>query len=159
LADALRAAGVVIETPPDIQAKLWEKLVFIAPVSGLGAVTRANIGELRQSPSTRPLLQQLMEEVVAVACARGIRFREDLITRTLAFVDGLPASATPSMQRDIAAGRPSELEEMIGAVVRLGDQVGVRTPAMNSVYTSLLPQELSVRRDLLRSTATELRRP
>jgi 2-dehydropantoate 2-reductase len=145
LADALRAAGVVVETPPDIQAALWEKLVFIAAVSGVGAVTRAYIGEFRKCLPARQLLQQLMEEVVTVAHARGIRLREDLVTRTLAFVESLPASGTASMQRDIADGRPSELEEIVGAVVRLGDQRGVPTPGMDYVYASLLPQEQRAR--------------
>jgi 2-dehydropantoate 2-reductase len=45
------------------------------------------------------------------------------------------------MQRDLADGRPSELEAIIGAVVRFGDQAGVPTPAMDYVYASLLPQE------------------
>jgi 2-dehydropantoate 2-reductase len=145
LADALRAAGVVVETPPDIQAALWAKLVFVAAVSGAGAVARATIGEVRECPPARHLLSQLMEEVVAVAHARGIRLGEDVIPRTLAFVESLPASETASMQRDIVDGRRSELEYIIGAVVRLGDQTGVSTPTMDCVYASLLPQELRAR--------------
>jgi 2-dehydropantoate 2-reductase len=157
LGDALLAAGVVIETPPNIQGVLWEKLVFIAAASGAGAVARATIGEVRQCPPARQILQQLMEEVVAVACSRGIRFSEDVVTRTLAFVERLPANGTFSMQRDIADGKLSELEEIIGVVVRFGDQGGVPTPAMDCVYASLLPQELRARRGLIRSTDVELR--
>jgi 2-dehydropantoate 2-reductase len=153
LADALRAAGVVIETPPDIQVALWEKLVFIAGMSGAGAVARAPIGEVRQCPPARQLLQQLMEEVAAVARALGIRLSEDIVTQTIGFVDSLPASGTASMQRDIADGKPSELEEIIGAVVRFGDQRGVPTPVMDCVYASLLPQELRARKNPMTSTA------
>jgi 2-dehydropantoate 2-reductase len=145
LADALRAAGVVVETPPDIQAALWAKLVFIAAISGAGAVARATIGEVRECPPARQLLSQLMEEVVAVAHAGGIRLEQDVIRRTLAFVESLPASGTASMERDIVAGRPSELEEIIGAVGRLGDQRGVPTPTIDCVYACLLPQELRAR--------------
>lgn len=145
LADALRAAGVVVETPPDIQAALWAKLVFIAAISGAGAVAGATIGEVRECPPAHQLLSQLMEEVVAVAHARGIRLGDDVIPRTLAFVDSLPARGTASMQRDIAEGKRSELEEIIGAVVRLGDQRGVRTPMMECIYASLLPQERRAR--------------
>jgi 2-dehydropantoate 2-reductase len=141
LAEALKAAGVTVQTPPDIQAALWEKLIFIAAVSGTGAVTRSTIGEVRACPPARELLRHLMEEVVAVAPSRGIRLPEDVIARTMAFVDDSPADGTASMQRDIAAGRPSELEAIIGAVVRFGDQAGVPTPAMDYVYASLLPQE------------------
>jgi len=137
---------VVVETPPDIQAALWKKLVFIAAVSGAGAVARATVGEIRECPPARRLLQKLMEEVVAVAHARGIPLGEDVIARTLAFVESLPTGGTTSMQRDIADGKRSELEEIIGAVVRLGNQRGVQTPTMECIYASLLPQELRARR-------------
>jgi 2-dehydropantoate 2-reductase len=112
LVDALQAAGVVVKTPPDIEPALWEKLVFIAAVSGVGAVTRSTIGEVRNCPPARRLLQQLMEEVVTVARARGVQLGEDLVARTSAFVESMPAGGTSSMQRDIAGGRPSELEEI-----------------------------------------------
>jgi 2-dehydropantoate 2-reductase len=141
LADALAAAGVVLETPKDMRAALWEKLIFIASLSGLGAVARATAGELRGSPPTRALLQQLMEEVAAVGRSRGVQLSADIVSRTLAFVDSIPAGATASMQRDIADGKPSELEAIIGAVVRFGHSSGVPTPAMQYVYASLLPQE------------------
>jgi 2-dehydropantoate 2-reductase len=49
------------------------------------------------------------------------------------------------MQRDIADGKPSELEAIIGAVVRFGKAGGVPTPAMRYVYASLLPQEQRAR--------------
>ena len=145
LADALAAAGVVVQTPLDIQAALWEKLLFIAAVSGTGAVARAAIGEVRNCPPTRELCLQLMREVEAVARARNIRLDEDVVPRTLAFVDSLPTAGTASMQRDITAGKPSELEAIVGAVVRFGDSLGVPTPTMNYVYASLLPQEWHAR--------------
>ena len=146
LAEALKTAGVTVQTPPDMKAALWEKLLFIAALSGTGAVARSTIGEVRGSPQTRELLRQLMEEVAAVARGRGIRLSEDVVSRTLAFVDASPADGTASMQRDMAAGRPSELEAVVGAVVRFGDLAGVPTPAMDYVYASLLPQEARTRR-------------
>jgi 2-dehydropantoate 2-reductase len=146
LVEALKAAGVTVQTPPDIHAALWEKLLFIAALSGTGAVARSTIGEMRSCPPTRELLQQLMEEVAAVARSRSIRLSEDVVKQTLAFVDASPADGTASMQRDVAAGKPSELEAIIGAVVRFGDQAGIPTPAMDYVYASLLPQENRARK-------------
>jgi 2-dehydropantoate 2-reductase len=145
LAEALGESGVVVETPADMQAALWQKLVFIAGVSGVGAVARATIGEIRQSSPTRKLLREVMEEVCAVAVARGIRLKGDVAGQTLAFVETIPSAGTASMQRDIAEGKPSELEAIIGAVVRFGDQAGVATPAMDYIYASLLPQERRAR--------------
>ena len=83
------------ETPPEIQAALWKKLVFIAAVSGAGALARATIGEIRECPLARRLLQQLMEEVVSVADARGVQLGEDAIARTLAFVESVRLCSIP----------------------------------------------------------------
>lgn len=141
LFDALRAAGVNVQRAADIQSALWEKLLFIAGVSGVGAVSRANVGEVRHSQPTRVLLQQVMEEVAAVARKRGVRLPDDIVTRTLAFIDVMPKEGTASMQRDIADGRPSELEAIMGSVVRFGKAAGVPTPATSFIYAALLPQE------------------
>ena len=62
-----------------------------------------------------------------------------------------PASTT-SLQRDIAEGRPSELEEQIGVVVRIGSEVRVEVPIHTFVYDSLLPGELQARGQVPRSS-------
>ena len=148
-AERLRAAfaraGVTAEVPPDVQVALWVKFLFIASFSGVGAVTRAPAGVLRTLPETRHMLEQAMAEVLAVARARGIALQEESIPRTMALVDNLPPDGTASMQRDVMAGRPSELESQNGAVVRLGQQVGVATPLHTFIYRSLLPLELRAR--------------
>ncbi|HUG53961.1 MAG TPA: 2-dehydropantoate 2-reductase [Vicinamibacteria bacterium] len=146
LRSAFQAAhGVSVAVPGDITAALWDKFLFIAPVSAVGAVTRAAAGELRTVPETRALLEQAVRETWTVGRARGVALREDAVARTLAFVDGLPAQGTASMQRDIMEGRPSELEYQIGAVVRLAAQVGVPVPASTFLYASLLPAERRAR--------------
>lgn len=145
LRQAFLRAGVKAEVPPDIQAAMWEKFLFIASLGGVGAVTRAPVGVLRSLPQTRQMLLQAMEEIVAVAQARGIALAGDAVDRAMAFVDSLPPGATASMQRDILEGRPSELEAQNGAVVRLGREVGVATPLHTFLYHSLLPQERRAR--------------
>ena len=86
-----------------------------------------------------------MHEVLAVAQARGIALPADALHTTMALVDSVPPEATVSMQRDIMAGRPSELDAQIGAVVRLGQATGVATPLHAFIYGSLLPLELRAR--------------
>jgi 2-dehydropantoate 2-reductase len=143
-----RARGVTAETLADVRAELWRKFLFIASVSGLGAVTRAPIGVLRGRPETRELLERAMREVLAVARAHGVALPEEAVSETLAFTDALPAEGTTSMQRDIVAGRPSELEAQSGAVVRLGQEKGVATPVHEFLYRSLVPLELQARGDV-----------
>jgi 2-dehydropantoate 2-reductase len=134
-----------VDNPENMRAALWEKLMFIAGVSGTGAVTRSNVGEMRSCPPTRGLLVGILEEVASVARASGVPLAGDAVERAMAFVDSMGPASTASMQRDIAEGRPSELEAIIGVVVRLGRESGVATPATGFVYASLLPQERRAR--------------
>ncbi|HEX3233055.1 MAG TPA: 2-dehydropantoate 2-reductase [Gemmatimonadales bacterium] len=140
-----RCRGVTAEALEDVRAELWRKFLFIASVSGVGAVTRAPIGVFRSRPETRALLERAMREVLAVARAHGVALPDDTVEETLAFTDTVPAEGTASMQRDLIAGRPSELEAQSGAVVRLGREKGVPTPVHESFYRSLVPLELRAR--------------
>lgn len=142
---AFRRSGIRTENPPDITAAIWEKFLFIAAVGGVGSVARAPLGAVRERPETRAMLEGAMREVLAVAVARGVRLDAGAVERTLAFLDTLPADGTSSMQRDIAEGRPSELESLSGAVVRLGKESGVPTPIHAFIQGSLVPQELAAR--------------
>lgn len=134
-----------MEIPADIQAALWEKFLFIVSWGGVGAVTRAPIGVLRTVPEVRQMLEQAMHEIFAVALARNIALPENVIGKTMAFVDRLPPDGTASLQRDLVEGKPSELASWNGAVVRLGQEVGVATPLHAFIYHSLLPLELRAR--------------
>jgi len=66
----------------------------------------------------------------------------DIIGKTLAFIDAGAPDIKPSMQRDLEAGRTSELESLIGVVVRLGNERGVATPVMRLAYALLKPAHL-----------------
>ena len=77
--------------------------------------------------------------------ARGAALDDDLVERTMGFVDSLPEAGTASLQRDIADGRPSELDAWSGAVVRLGRESGVEVPVHTFIYETLLPAEKRAR--------------
>jgi 2-dehydropantoate 2-reductase len=143
-----RAEGVTPEIPPDVRVAMWEKFLFIAALSGVGAVTQAPVGVLRSLPETRQMLEEAMEEILTVAQARDVALPRATIAETMTFINGLPADGTASMQRDVMAGRPSELEAQNGAVVRLGREAGVETPLHTFIYRSLLAQELRARGQL-----------
>ena len=145
LVDTLGAAGIDAVVADDISAALWEKFLFISSFGGVGAVTRSPVGAFRAVPESRALLVSAMEEVAALARARGIRLAPDAVDRALATLDRLPADATASMQRDIQAGRPSELGDQTGAVMRLARESSVPVPAHAFILASLLPQEQAAR--------------
>ncbi len=148
LRSAFERAGVRAENPADIRAALWEKFIFVVPYGGVGALTRAPAGVVRSLPGTRRLLERGMQEILAVARARRVALAEDVVLKTFGLLDGLAPDSTTSLQRDIVAGRRSELDAWSGAVVRLGREAGVETPLHEFVYDSLLPSELRARGEL-----------
>lgn len=140
--DILSSTDATVELVPDITRILWTKFVFIASVSALGCLTRATFGEYRDVPEARAVLTEAIEEVAGVAKAQSIELDPDITEKTLAFIDSSAAGIKPSMQRDVEAGRRSELESMIGVVVRLGRELGTPTPVMSLAYSVLKPAEL-----------------
>jgi 2-dehydropantoate 2-reductase len=133
--------GVAAKISDDIRAALWDKFLFIAPFSAVGAVTRQPAGAWRHVPETRAMLGAAMAEVAALARARGVTLPEDAVERTIGFTDRLPEDATASMQRDLLDGKPSELEAQTGAIVRLARECGVPVPANTFLYAALRPGE------------------
>jgi 2-dehydropantoate 2-reductase len=127
------ATGITVEMSDDISKILWTKFVFISSISALGSLTRATIGEYRQVPETREVLIEAIREVAAVAKAKGVKLDEDVVDKTLEFIDNAGPDMKTSMQRDVEEGKLSELESMIGVVSRLSKGSDVPTPVMSVV--------------------------
>ncbi len=89
-----------------------------------------------------------IREVFDVALAIGVDIAEKNVESIINFMDQLPPDGTASMQRDIMEGRPSELNEQCGAVVRYGEKGGVQTPVNRFIYYSLLPLERKARGEI-----------
>jgi 2-dehydropantoate 2-reductase len=142
---AFARAHVDVAVPDDVRTALWEKLLFVVPFGSVGAVARAPIGVLMKTPETRALIARGIDEAEAVARAHGVPLAADVAPRTIAALDSLTPSGTSSLQRDVAAGKPSELDAWTGAVVRLGAERGVPTPVHSFVYSSLLALERRAR--------------
>jgi 2-dehydropantoate 2-reductase len=134
------SAGLNASIPDDINVALWQKFLFIAAYSGVGALHRVPVGVVRTNPEARNQIVQAMEEIQTLAQARGINLPSDTIEKSLAGIDGLPENATSSMQRDIMEGKPSELESQTGAVVRMAKESKVEVPVNEFLYETLKGQ-------------------
>ncbi|MDE2652476.1 MAG: 2-dehydropantoate 2-reductase [Gemmatimonadota bacterium] len=145
LVAAFVQAGVDAEIPPDIDAALWHKFLFVCSLGGVCAVCRMPLGPVRANPASRDLLRRAMEEIAAIAAARGITLPPDAVDRALEIFDSFPPEGTSSLQRDIAAGIPSELDAWNGAAVRIGAESGVPTPVHSFIHAALLPSEMAAR--------------
>ena len=84
---AFEQAGVKVEVPSDIHKALWDKFLFVTSFGGVGAVTRVPIGVVRTVPETRRLLEQCMQEVLALARARRVALANTVVADTMALVD------------------------------------------------------------------------
>lgn len=149
LAEVLSSTGANVEVTDNILKLLWTKFVFIASISGIGSLTRLEIGDYRAVSETRALLVSLMREVETVAGASGVVLDGDVIERALALVDSVAPNIKPSMQRDVEAGHRSELESMIGVIGRRGRKLDIATPVADMVYAALVPIELKARNKLI----------
>ena len=145
LLEAFKNTGITMEPSEDIGKVLWTKLVFITAVSSLGSLTRLPLGDYRSIPEARELLSGIMKEVEAVARAQHVNLDADVVEKWLGFIDNSAPQIKASMQLDVEAGHRTELESMIGVVSRKGQELGVPTPAVDFVYASLLPVELTAR--------------
>ena len=137
-ADAFRSAGVETVVSDDIRRVTWEKFVFLSALSGLTALTRKPIGEVRANPATRSLLLEALREAVAVARAEGAGLDDAFAQKQLETIDSLPAGMLSSMAQDLLRGRRLELPWLSGAVVRRAEKHGLRVPAHQAIQAALI---------------------
>src|SRR5436853_3676582 len=130
IAGAFRDAGVDARASDRIEVALWQKFVFLAGVAAACGLARSPIGPLRVAPLGRRLLQRAIEEIVAVARARGIALPDGEVARVMGVIDGLPPGMKPSFLVDLEAGGPTELEILSGAVSRFAEEAGI-APAIH----------------------------
>lgn len=136
---ACERAGIEAAISDDIEAAIWSKFAFLAPISGMTALTRLTVGSIRGEPETRAMFRDALDEVVAVAQAKGVHLPADIADQHMARFDGLPGEFGSSMLYDLTHGKRLELEWLSGAVVRLGCELGVATPVNAAVYRALKP--------------------
>jgi 2-dehydropantoate 2-reductase len=126
-ADLINRSGVEVRLDGSEAEVLWAKLARQAPVAAATALTQRPIGELRGDPEWRRRLQEAVDESCAVAAREGVSLTPEAQWE---IIDAMPPLLTSSTARDVAAGRPSELDAITGAAVRAGRRLGVPTPAL-----------------------------
>jgi 2-dehydropantoate 2-reductase len=139
LVAAGRASGIDIERVGDIERALWEKLVFLAALSGTTCLARQPVGVVRADPELRATLTEAMREVWTLARARGVAVPDGFVERQLTFVDALPPQMRPSLLLDLTEGRRLEAPWLSGAVVRMAADAGIDVPVMRTLYAALKP--------------------
>lgn len=137
LVAAFADAGFDHKLADDITRAIWEKFIFLSSLSGLTSLCRQPAGPIRENPDSRALFEAAIHETTAVGRAEGVALPDHTESKTISFLDGLPAVMKASMLHDLEAGRRLELPWLSGEVVRLGKKHGIPTPVHAAVLGAL----------------------
>lgn len=102
-------------------------------MAGCGLYFGANAAEMQKPGAERELFSELISEIETLAAAMGIKYEKSLVKINLDILDALSPDASTSMQRDIAAGKQSEIDGLIYEFVRLADKYGLSLPAYRKI--------------------------
>ena len=128
--ERLAQSGITSRALPDETTLLWSKLVFLAPMALTTSAAAAPFGEVIAAPEARARLEGCVAEACAVAVAEGAPLDAH---KTLAVLLRLPPAQRSSMQKDIAAGLPPELDAIAGPILRGAERHGLDVPATRAL--------------------------
>ena len=138
----LTAARFKAPVQTRLRNEIWLKLLGNATLNPVSALTRASLAQMFESASGRQLIRTLMEEVAGVARSMGIELPVSVEKR----MDGAASVGEhkTSMLQDLEAGKPLEIDALLGAVIELAGDKDVAVPSLRTLYglTKLLDSTL-----------------
>lgn len=133
VAKDLKESGIDGVLSENIQRDALQKFAYVSPMAACGLYYHVSAEEIQKTGEPRDTFVKLIREVDALAVAMEVPFLVDIVTTNLQILDALNPTASTSMQRDIYAGKPSEIDGLIYEVVRMGKKYGVPTPTYEMV--------------------------
>jgi len=132
IAEALIASGLRCPITARLRHEIWVKVLGNASLNPVSALTRATIVQMVRDPGACWVIRSIMEEVEAVSKKLGMDLPVSIDQR-IAGAEKVGEHKT-SMLQDLEAGRPMELEPLAGAVVELGEKVGLPMTCTRTIY-------------------------
>jgi len=131
--DELEEAGINAVYSDDIRRDTIRKFSYVSPAGGAGLYYNCGCGAMQNDGPERELFAALIQDVEDLSTAMGVHHEVSLTEANLKIMDGIGADEKTSMQRDIAAGRQSEYDNLILTPIRLGEKYGLEMPAYRKV--------------------------
>ena len=128
LAAAFRDAGAQVTVPADIVGAMWAKWVFIAAIGAVTSLMRAPAGDIVAVPGGERFARSVLAEAAAVAAAAGHPVPAGQLQAAAASLTSPGSPATSSLSRDLVAGRPTEVEAVLGDLAGRARAAGVAVP-------------------------------
>jgi 2-dehydropantoate 2-reductase len=133
IAEALIASGLRCPVTTRIRHEIWVKVLGNASLNPVSALTRATLVQMLRDPGVSSVIRSIMQEVEALSHKLGMELPISIDQR-MAGAEKVGEHKT-SMLQDLEAGRPMELEALVGSVVELGERVGLAMPYTRTVYS------------------------
>ena len=133
----MRACGIDGCFSHHVRRDCLKKFSYVSPAGAAGLFYDATAGDFQKAGPQREMLIAMMREITALADAMGCGFDEDCVKKNLDIMSKLDPASGTSMQRNIAAGRPSEIDGLVYEVVRMGERFGVSVPTYQAAATLL----------------------
>jgi len=132
IAGALIQAGLRCPVTTRIRHEIWVKLLGNVAFNPISALTRATLAQMARDPDVYPIVRNIMSEVEAVANKLGVTLPISIDQR-IAGAEKVGEHKT-SMLQDLEANRPLELEPLVGAVIEVGERLGIEMPHTRTIY-------------------------
>lgn len=133
VAQDLKDSGIDGVLSDNIRRDALQKFAYVSPMAACGLYYHVSAGEIQKTGEPRDTFVKLMKEVDALAVAMEVPFLVDIVATNLRILDTLNPEASTSMQRDIYAGKHSEIDGLIYEVVRMGQRYDVPVPTYETV--------------------------
>jgi 2-dehydropantoate 2-reductase len=134
----LRGADIGARRSDAIGREMWEKWILLAALGAMNCLMRGTVGEIEACPGGAALALQMLDEVVAIARAVGEPPSESFVKAARELLTSKGSPLASSMFRDLQRGRPLEVEQIVGDLVRRGAKVKLPAPLLSAAYTHLL---------------------
>ena len=141
IAEMFERAEVPCRVSDNVEGELWTKMVINCAYNAISALGRARYAVLVADPRTRDLMQQGTEEAIAVARAGGVHLPEMNMMDAVWKIGEALSGAMSSTAQDLARGNPTEIDSLNGYIVRRGAELGVSTPANQTLYALIKLRE------------------
>ena len=139
--ERLKELGVNVKVYEDMRRAKWRKWMLNTGASQTAVEVQAECGFFGQVEEVRSLMKMLMDEILEIAWAEGVDLNEEDRDEIIEILVNFPPDKKMSMLQDYEAGRPIEIDEYAGEVVRLGKKHGIPTPANEILYLAITARQ------------------
>jgi 2-dehydropantoate 2-reductase len=135
--DLFLRAGIPAELIPHVEVEIWSKFLFLYPLAATMALFREPLGPVLTEEEKRNILVGLMQEVESLARARGVALPEEIIPRTLEFLQSFPPDSKSSLLRDLERSGTNEVDWLFRPMIQEGERLGLSLPLAKKVFRDI----------------------